>query len=114
MDSSQVPDSIREELKRLTEALRNTTEYREYKAAEKAVEENPELKERLVEYRMMNYNLQQEFDPGVIEQKTEELDRLYEELDKDPTAARFLDAEMTFCRMMQELSMAVYAAFDIE
>ena len=107
MDNIQVSENIREDLKVFTDALKNSREYLEYREAAEEVENNEALKEKLAEYRLMNYNLQQEMDPGVVEQKTEELE-------KEPAAARFLDAEMTFCRMMQDITLAIYASLDIE
>ena len=114
MDNIQVSENIREDLKVFTDALKNSREYLEYREAAEEVENHEVLKEKLSEYRLMNYNLQQEMDPGMVEQKTEELVRMYEELEKEPVAARFLDAEMTFCRMMQDITLAIYASLDIE
>ena len=114
MDNIQVSENIRGDLAVFTEALKNSREYLEYRESAKEVENNPELKQKLSDYRLMNYNLQQEIDPGVVEQETEELERIYEELERNPVASRFLDAEMTFCRMMQDITLAIYASLDIE
>ena len=114
MDNIQVSENIRKDLKVFTDALKNTREYVEYKDASDEVEKHPELKEKLSNYRLMNYNLQQEENMDVLEQKSEELERMYEELDSDPVTARFLDTEMTFCRMMQDITLAIYASLDID
>lgn len=114
MENIQVSENIRNDLNKFTDALRNTKEYVEYRRTAEAVDAKPELKERITNYRLMNYNLQQEMDPGVIAAKTEELERFYDELEQDPVAAEFLDAEMTFCRMMQEVSLAIYASMNFE
>jgi len=114
MDNIQVSENIREDLKAFTNALKNSKEYLEYRESAEEVEKNPELQKRLSDYRLMNYNLQQEPDGALVDQRTEELEGMFEELERDPVAARFLDAEMTFCRMMQEITLSIYASLDIE
>ena len=60
MDNIQVSENIREDLKAFTDALRNSREYLEYRESAEEVEKDEALKEKLAEYRLMNYNLQQE------------------------------------------------------
>jgi len=114
MEILQVPESVKKDVEHFISVLKNTEEYLDYRQKSAKVEEDENLKNKLQEYRIMNYNLQQELDPEAIRQRTQDLERMYDELEHNPVAADFLDAEMTFCRMMQEVNLAIYASMDIE
>ena len=56
MDNIQVSENIRGDLAVFTEALKNSREYLEYRESAKEVENNPELKQKLSDYRLMNFS----------------------------------------------------------
>lgn len=114
MKGQREPGSIEEDLEKFVEKLKETPEYKLYREKAEQVHQNEELKARLDEYRQMNYCLQQEMDPYVVEQKTAELERFNEEIIKDSLASDFLDAETAFCRLMQDVSVAIFSSLDFE
>ena len=85
----------------LIAAIRQSADYRRYEEAEKALEADPGLKQRIDEYRLRAFRLQ-ESGENLLEQS----DRLLEEfeaLHRDPLAAGYLDAESSVCRLLQRV-----------
>ena len=97
----------------LASGTKELNEYKEYVAARKAVEEIPELLERVNEYRMKNYTFQRSHG-NVNSEVIEDLARLREELVREKAAREYLRAELAFCRSMQDIVTGVVKELDFE
>lgn len=98
----------------LITVIHNTKEYQAFLREKEKVARFPELKQKINEYRLKNYELQNSTNDDELFDKMEEFDREYEEFRDDPLVSDFLEAELDFCRMMQDMNMRITAALDFD
>ena len=105
-------NNINRALGLLIEAILDSEEYREYDEQRNKVKQYPELKAQIDEYRKQNFIFQtgnnNAFD------KIEQFERAYAELRENPLASDFLNAELAFCRKMQEVNFRLTEALHFE
>ena len=85
----------------LISAIRSSGDYQRYKKCEEQLRQNPELKKKVDEYRVRNFQLQQT-DRDLFDESDEVL-REFGGVLKNPLAAEYLDAESSVCRMVQRV-----------
>lgn len=106
--------SIAEQTENFIESLRQTEVCKEYFRQREYVRQYPELKQRIDEFRQRNYRLQNETDSDVLFDEIDRFEREYEEFRKNPIVSDYLEAELAFCRMYQEVNNQVSAAFAMD
>lgn len=94
--------------------IKDTMTYQKYICERQKLDQFPDLKERIDEYRQKLYRLQ----------NTEDGDQLYDELDDleaegmslrdNPLVSDFLAAELAFCRLMQGAYTKITAEIDFD
>lgn len=84
--------------------IKGSEEFREYKAGLERIQEEPDLYDKVNEFRKKNYMLQNAEDSEDYIERLEELDREFEDVRAIPMVDDFLAAELGFCRMMQEIN----------
>lgn len=99
-------------LDHLITAILNSQEYREYDTQRNRVKQYPELKEQIDEFRKRNYQLQTSDDNAF--DKIDQLEKEYSELIENPLVSDFLDAELAFCRRMQDIDLRLTEAMHFE
>ncbi len=97
-------------------AIKETDIYKRYTYEKEKLENLPELKRQIDDYRKRMYELQNTENPDEL---FDEVDRLEEEganFRANPLVSDFLEAELAFCRMMQEIYTKITAEvnFDME
>lgn len=105
-------DTISTALDRLTEAILNSAEYREYDIQRNRVNGYPELKAQIDEFRRRNFELQTSDDNAF--EKIQEFEREYSDFRENPLVSDFLAAELAFCRMMQDINLRLTEALHFE
>ena len=101
-------------VKNLNDTIRNTQEYKEYQLQKEKVKRFPELKAQIDEFRAKNYQLQNSAQSDNLMEDTERLLRENADLLENPMVADFLQAEVEFCRMMQDVNTCIIEAIDFE
>lgn len=96
----------------LITAVLDSEEYREYDTQRNKVNQHPELKAQIDEYRKRNYQLQTSDDNAF--DKIEAFEKEYSALRENPLASDFLAAELDFCRMMQDINLRLTEAMHFE
>ena len=96
------------------DAIKNTKEYREYEIQKEKGKRFPELKARIDEYRLKNYELQNESMSSNLMEELERLQDQYKDLLDTPLVSDFLQAELDFCRMMQNVNIYITDALNFE
>ncbi len=96
------------------QCIKESEIYRKYIFESRKLENLPELKKRIDDYRRNLYRLQ----------NTEDGDKLYDEVDaleaegaslrEIPLVSDFLAAELAFCRMMQDIYTKITAEVDFD
>ena len=105
---------VQEALGQLAQAIRDSEIYREYRRQSERVDNAGNMREKIDEYRIRNFELQNSAYTEDLLDKMEAFEREYEKLREDPLVEEFLDAELAFCRMMQELVVKLAEAAELE
>lgn len=96
----------------LINAMRNSEEYQTYLKYEEELNQKPELRQRIDEFRSRNYRLQKQ--EGVdLYDAVDHLEREYEHLRRDTFVNGYLEAELAVCRMMQNVQIAMVESLNI-
>lgn len=103
--------NIDNSIQQLILAILESDSYKEYDIQRRRVNQNPELKRQIDEFRRRNFELQS--NNSTLE-KIDEFEREYEQFRQIPMVADFLAAELDFCRLMQDISLKVTMAIHFE
>lgn len=98
----------------LIHAIRQSSVYQEYRKQKEAIAAYPELRNKIDEFRMKNFELQHSENTENLLEEIEVFEKEYEKVRENPLAERFLNAEVEFCRMMQEINLQMMEAVDFE
>lgn len=96
-------DGINRNIHMLIQSVRKSSVYKEYRFQEEILNQNPELAERVRQFRADNFRLQNEEDRSNMFHLAEVLSRESEELRRIPQVNAYLDAELDLCRMLQRI-----------
>ena len=96
------------------EAILATAYYREYALQRDKLLKQPELYEKVKEFRTKNYIIQTRKEGDDLLNAMDDLQREYESIREIPLVEDFLAAELAFCRMMQELNNKVADALEFD
>lgn len=108
MVESGVESAIEEAVK----AIKKSKVYQEYRKQLERVKQVPGLKDQIDEFRLKNFELQNSGDYAL--DKLEEFERQYESFRANPIVEDFLAAELSFCRMMQEMQEKMIEEVEFE
>ena len=98
---------VQEALEQLAQAVKESEVYREYRRQSERVDNAGDMREKIDEYRVRNFELQNSVQTEDLLDKLDDFEREYEKFREDPLVEEFLDAELAFCRMMQEIGLYV-------
>lgn len=104
--------NINNAVEQMIDAILNSEEYQTYREELLKVKQTPELKAQLDEYRKRNFLLQNSDDYAF--DKLEEFEREFQEFRENPQVEAFLAAELSFCRMMQNVEERITGALHFE
>ena len=96
------------------EAILSTTEYREYALQRDKLLKQPELYEKVKDFRIKNYLIQTRKEGDDLLNAMDDLQREFESIREIPLVEDFLSAELAFCRMMQGLNNKVANALEFD
>ena len=105
---------VQKALEQLAQAIKDSDIYREYRRQSEKVDNTGDMREKIDEYRVRNFELQNSVQTEDLLDKLDDFEREYEKFREDPLVEEFLDAELAFCRMMQEIDVKLAEAMDFE
>lgn len=105
---------VQKALEQLAQAIKDSDIYREYRRQSEKVDNTGDMREKIDEYRVRNFELQNSVKTEDLLDKLDAFEREYEKFREDPLVEEFLDAELAFCRMMQEIDVKLAEAMDFE
>ena len=105
---------IMEAAKKFAAIIQETDTYKEYYNQRERVKKQPELYDKINEFRQRNFDLQQESDSEDLFDRMEAFDQEYAKFRENPLVDDFLRAELAFCRMMQDVEILLAAEIDFE
>lgn len=88
--------------------------YREYLFQREKIKRQPDLYEKVNEFRQRNFELQNEAEGDDLFNRLEAFEMEYEKFRENPFVDDFLRAELAFCRMMQEVYVLLAEEIDFE
>lgn len=99
---------------KLAEAVMNSDEYRNYQYYHEELKKNPQLLASVDELRRINFELQNaEGVPDMYDEVSKVFERT-SNLRSNIVASRFLRAEMSLCRMVQEMMNTIFEGIDFD
>lgn len=101
-------------LAELISAIIDSQEYQEYGRQLEGMKEHPDLKVRIDEFRRENYELQNSAESDELFDRLDEFTRRYEDFRRNPMVELFLNAELEFCRMIQNINQEIVEAVHFE
>ena len=105
---------VQKALEQLAQAIKDSDIYREYRRQSEKVDNTGDMREKIDEYRVRNFELQNSVQTEDLLDKLDAFEREYEKFREDPLVEEFLDAELAFYRMMQEIDVKLAEAMDFE
>lgn len=110
-----MPDiQIEEATKKFAAYIQQSDIYKEYFYQRERLKKQPDLYEKVNEYRQRNFDIQNETDSEDLFDRMDEFEREYAKFRENPLVEDFLRAELSFCRMMQEINVLLTAEIDFE
>ena len=101
-------------VEKLIDSIKHTKQYLEYEREKEKVNRFPDLKEQIDSYRWRNFEIQNMTNDEELFFKMEEFEREYEKFRENPIVADFLAAELSLCRLIQNINTRITAALDFE
>lgn len=105
---------IEEATKKFAAYIQEFDTYKEYRYQREKLKKQPELYEKVNEYRQRNFDLQNETDSEDLFDRMEAFEREYAKFRENPLVEDFLRAELAFCRLMQDINVLLSAEIDFE
>lgn len=103
---------MKQSLQAYIDKILESEEYREYARLRDLVKQDAQLREKINEFRIRNFEMQVSLDR--VFERMESFEREYEEFLENPLVAEFLEAELAFCRMMQRNNTVIMDAIDFD
>lgn len=107
-------EQIEEAAKKFAAYIQESDTYKEYRHQREKLKKQPDLYEKVNEYRQRNFDLQNETDSEDMFDRMEAFEREYAKFRENPLVEDFLRAELAFCRLMQDINVLLTAEIDFE
>ncbi len=106
--------NVEESVEQLILSIKESELYIEYRKQLERVKQYPELKAQIDEFRARNYELQMLSTSEDVFDKVAQFEMQYEEFRENPLVSDFLEAELAFCRMVQDVNIRLTSAMQFE
>lgn len=106
-------EDITKYIELLVQAIKESSEYRQYKKAEAVLDQNPQLKSRVDEFNRENFRIHTQNDPQQLFQGINALDKESQALRKIPQVNAYIQAELDLCKLLQYVSLEINGEIDI-
>lgn len=106
-------NNIDNAVEQLIAVVLDSPEYHAYDEQRNKVNQFPDLKAKIDEFRERNFLLQISDDPDALE-KLERIEQEYSDFLENTLVADFLAAELAFCRMVQDINLRLTEAMHFE
>lgn len=107
-------DEITRCTEELVKALKNSEIYDAFREAGKKLEEKPELRAQIDQFRRHNYQLQNSGRNEDLFEEMAKFEKEYEDLQKNPLVNEYLRTEIQVCRMIQRCALEIMTSIDLE
>lgn len=105
---------ISEQLEHFVAEIKMTDTYKEYEKQKERIKGYPDLKSKIDVYRQENYRFQNSTPSENLFDAMDAFQREYEDFKEIPMVHDFLEAELDYCRMIQEINEYLYEEFAVD
>ena len=98
----------------LVRAIQESLEYQKFCRIRDEVKKNPELHAKISAFRRHVYEVQNSREPLDMYGEMERITRDYEAFRREPLVEEFLESELRVCRMIQNVTLQVTRAVDLD
>ncbi|MDO4601672.1 MAG: YlbF family regulator [Eubacteriales bacterium] len=106
-------NKIEESVEMLLQVIRGSEVYMDYKKQEEKIMANPELLERVNQFRVKNYRLQKEAESQGLFRVADSIAKESSQLRKIPEVNAYLDAELALCKLLQKIGRTLTEGIDM-
>lgn len=106
-------DEVNAALERLVSAVRNSEEYIRYQRAREELHKEPELEQKVHEFRRKNFQIQNSGNVNLFDE-VDRLEKEKTELRRMPVVEEYLSAELAFCRAIQHINWVLIDRLDFD
>lgn len=109
-------DNVIEASSELNTRILESDEYQKFCLYRKELEQSPELYNRTMEFRKKNFELQLDADIGDADDREAAagLANEYKDILENHIAASYLNAELSLCRMLQNVTKNIYMDINLD
>lgn len=107
-------EALDKNIKSLISVIKKTDVYKQYKKQEEILKADEQLWERVYQFRINNFQLQNEAGRNNLFHVAEQLCRESAELRRNPEVNAYLDAELALCKMLQKICRDVIGGIDLD
>lgn len=98
---------LEDALEALTVEIKKTEVYQQYKMQKMIIEQHPVLLEKINEFRRRNFEIQNSDSQEDMFDVMDRFEKEYEHFREDPLVNDFLEAELAYCRLMQDIQLKI-------
>ena len=104
---------MKQEINQLVTAIKNSEEYLRMQRAKRKLDEFPDLKRQVNEFRVRAYQLNKEGAPDLFEMM-DHMEREYAGMRENPYVQEFLASELAVCRMFQQVNWTLLQELEFD
>jgi cell fate (sporulation/competence/biofilm development) regulator YlbF (YheA/YmcA/DUF963 family) len=105
-------NNVEQKIEELITAIRESDVYREYRVQQDIINQVPELKRQIDDYRKRNFALESAQDTDLV--RIEEFRAEFKDFRENPVVENYLASELAFCRMMQQSMFHIYESIEFD
>ena len=99
---------VYDEANSLAKAIQESKEYKEYQKIKEEVEAIPDMKTKIEEFERIRYSVQvMSFQGKEDQEKKDELQKMYDILNKEPKIKEYFDIEVRFNIMLADVNKII-------
>ncbi len=106
--------TLQNALDALIAKIKDTDIYNEYRMQKRVIGQYPALLAKVEEFRRRNIEIQNYHDQSAMYDAMERFEAEYERFREDPIVNDFLEAELAYCRMMQDIQLTMTQELEFE
>ncbi len=99
---------------KFVKSIKESDTYKAYYYQLERLKRNPELYEKVNEFRKRNYEIQNTSQVDELFDKMDAFEKEYKKFRENPVVDDFLRAELAFCRLMQEIYTYITGELDFQ
>lgn len=97
----------------LLQSIKESNEYHRYLKAKEELHLQPELEQKVDDFRKMNYQIQNSGNLNLFDE-VDRIDRESGVFLRNPIVEEYLAAELAFCRLVQKINWTIIEELDFE